>query len=1197
MMTSMTTRTRSGKVPIGCTHTMVLMIWLLASIPVHAQVVGATLSGTITDESRGAIPKATVSVVNVATGVSTTVTTNAVGIFVVPNLLPGNYEATISADGFQKAIQNGIVLTVGAQQVLNVTMKVGSVTQSVEVSTQAPDVQLASSTINGVVSSNTIVELPLNGRSWTDLATLEPGVSSIRDMVSTTKSDRLGRGLGNEISITGGRPQQNNYLVNGVSINDYSGQAPGSFLGQNLGADAVEEFTVLTTNFSTEYGRSSGGVISAITRSGTNTFHGSAYEFLRNNAFDARNFFDGPTVPPFRRNQFGVSGGGPIRKDKTFIFADFEGLRQTLGTSVPQQVPSRAARGIAPGGTTPSQQAVVSGMPLPLVKGQPGAAVNPDPVTGVDTKVEPFLAAFYPLPNAGESGDVGTFLFAGSQISSDNYFTTRVDHRFSASDSVAGTYLYDNSNSSQPDELDNKLIASTVKRQTVTGEENHVFSATLVNTFRLGYNHILASSPSAVSAINPKVADTSGTYSFVPGYTVGGIINISGLTDFTGGLSEFKPSVTIWNDYQAYDNVFLTKGIHSLKFGANVERIHDHNTAACVMCAGNFQIDTLQKFLTNQPKAIIATPIPPLSLTRSEWIVGAYIQDDIRFRPNLMINAGLRWEMATVPYASNGQEGSLHTLDGTEMFAVSLAALGPAPLAPCTGTAIVGCLPAQTSPVASPLFKNPSTRDFEPRVGFSWDPFKNGKTAIRGGFGMFDVQILPPNLRSGIGAYPFTQSFNSSKLPPGSFPTPMIPPSGPKAATSQRATYIEQNPKRNYVMQWNVNLQRQITPNTTVMIAFVGSRTVHNLLVTDDSAIVLPMAKTPQGYLWPCGPDGSGNPCVVGFSPSGTRANPITTTFLDTSCPGQPGQAVPAGCWGRVSSQFWGSDARFHALEAQISKRMSHGLRAKASYTYGRSVDTSSGSTDGDQFLNGLSSLPFFDPSVRRGPSDFNVPHNLEVNFNWQIPSPKGVSGFLGWASSGWEFGGIFEASSGTPFTPIIVGGLANAADPLGMNSTDTLDYPELVRGCNPAHGGVNYLNLNCFTLPKSTPAIAAQCQPFGLGVNGPMGPNGPMGIAGTCENLIGNAGRNSVVGPKIINLDMSMFKDTHIKRISETFNAQFRVEVFNILNHANFLSPVAPVANNAMFDQDGNPVPLAGQISSTATNSRQLQLALKLTW
>jgi hypothetical protein len=1170
MIAIIRTRTISETVFAGLIPALWLTLWFLVSIPGYSQLVGGTLSGTVTDESGGSVPGATVSITNVATGVTTTVMTNGDGIYNAPNLLPGNYQASVSAPGFQKAVQSGIVLTVGAQQVLNIAMKVGAVTQTVEVTAEAPNVQLASSTITGVVSSNTIVELPLNGRSWTDLAALQPGVSSIRDMVAVTKPDRLGRGLGNEISVAGGRPQQNNYLLNGVSINDYSGQAPGSFLGQNLGADAVAEFTVLTTNFSTEYGRSSGGVISAITRSGTNTFHGSAYEFLRNSAVDARNFFDGSTVPPFRRNQFGVSGGGPIRKDKTFIFADYEGLRQTLGTSFPQQVPSRAALGIAPGGTTPSQDAVVSGQPLPLVKG-PGSAFNPNPVTGVDQAVAPFLAAFYPLPNAGENGDFGTFLFTASQITSDNYFTTRVDHRFSSNDSLAGSYLYDSTPSSQPDEFDNKLILSKVKRQTASLEETHLFSGTLVNTFRLGYNRILASSPSGSKAINPKVADTSGLYSFVPGYTVGGIISVAGLTDFTGGLSLFQGSSLFWNDYQLYDNVSLTKGIHSLKFGGNVERISQHNTAACGQCAGNFQFPTLRNLLTNRPQAIIATPFPPLALSRAEYLAGGYIQDDIRFRPNLTINAGLRYEMATVPYASNGQEGTLHSLDGTQMFAVSLAALGSGPL------------PAQTAPVASPLFKNPSLHDFEPRVGFSWDPFRTGKTAIRAGFGMFDVQILPPNLRSGIGAYPFTQSFNSSKLAAGSFPTPAIPPPGPKAATSQRATYIEQ-PKRNYVMQWNVNLQRRITPNTAVMVAYVASRTVHNLLVTDDSSIVLPMTHTAQGWLWPCGPDGSGFPCVVGYSPNGTTANPIPTTVLNPN-------------WGRVSSQFWGSDATFRALEAQVSKRMSHGLQAQVSYTYGRSVDSSSGSTDGDQFLNGLSSLFFFDRRLRLGPSDFNVPHNVEVSFTWDVPSPKGATGVLGWASSGWEFGGIFEASSGTPFTPTIAGApnIANsvAGDPLGMNSTDTLDYPDLVPGCNPVHGGVNYVNLNCFTLPKSTPAIAAQCQPFGLGVNSPTDP----GIAGTCENLIGNAGRNSVVGPRIISLDMSLFKNNHVKRISETFNAQFRVEIFNILNHANFLAPIAPVANNVVFDQNGAPVAGAGLISGTATTSRQIQFALKLTW
>ena len=252
-------------------HRTFLMVacWIAISIAAHSQAVGGSLSGTITDASHGAVVGATISITNVATGVSTAVKSNTDGIYSAPNLLPGTYTVTISATGFQKTVQSGVGLTVGAQQVLNVTLSVGSVNQTVEVTTEAPDVQLASSTINGEISENTISQLPLNGRSWTDLATLQPGVSSIHDMALTTSHDRLGRGLGEQMSIDGGRPQQNNYLLNGVSINDYSNQAPGTILGENLGADAVAEFTILTSNYSTEYGRSSGGVISAITRSGT----------------------------------------------------------------------------------------------------------------------------------------------------------------------------------------------------------------------------------------------------------------------------------------------------------------------------------------------------------------------------------------------------------------------------------------------------------------------------------------------------------------------------------------------------------------------------------------------------------------------------------------------------------------------------------------------------------------------------------------------------------------------------------------------------------------------------------------------------------------------------------------------------------------------------------------------------------------
>jgi hypothetical protein len=1147
MITGAGIRAKYGNVLACCAFLVILVV---AAVPAHSQSVGATLSGTVTDESRAAIPKATVSIMNVATGVATSVTTNAEGIFSAPNLLPGNYQVAITADGFQKSVQNGIVLTVGAQQVLNIAMKVGSISQIVEVTTEAPDVQLASSTINGSVSSNTISQLPLNGRSWTDLATLQPGVSSIRDMAQSTSHDRLGRGLGEQMSIDGGRPQQNNYLLNGVSINDYSNQAPGTILGENLGADAVSEFTILTSNYSTEYGRSSGGVISAITRSGTNQFHGSAYEYLRNSAFDARNPFDAAAIPAFRRNQFGASAGGPIIKDNTFVFGDYEGLRETKGLSTLDIVPSPAARGILPNGT--SGPAVFCSNPAGADPSNPCSAQtpaqyaaqnnftikNPDPTTGLDTGILPYLKAFYPLPNAGliGNGDTGFYIPSQSQINSINYFTVRVDHKFPGNDSLAGNFMYDKAPFLQPDSFNNYLESNETRRRVLTVEENHLFSPTLVNTARFGWSHIYAASPGSATAINPAVASTDPALATLAGDTAGGVLDQSGsLTMMPGGLSSATAAFFVWNSYQVYDNLFLTRGIHSLKFGGNFERIH-FTESDCGNCGGNFTFGSVLDFLTNNPISIIAD-VAPSSKYVTESLFGVYVQDDIRLRPNVTINAGLRYEMATVPNETFGHISSIRTIESSQIFK------------------------------GNPVMLNPSLRDFEPRVGFSWDPFSNGKTAIRGGLGVFDVQIFPANLRGSVGAYPFSASLNSGSLQPGDFPSAGA--LNPLGVTQQHLINVEYNPKRNYVMQWNLNIQREIAPNTTFMIAYVGSRGVHNLFHTDDSSIVLPVAKTPEGYLWPIpntAPIPVSNVCPDGSNPTAT---------------GCPWTRINPN-FGRISDVVWGSDSIFHALEVQVSKRMSHGLEAQLSYTYGRSEDTSSGSTDGDQYLNGLTSMFFFDKATRRGPSDFDVPHNLIASYTWEIPSPKGVSGALGAVSSGWEFGGIFQVSDGTPFTPIIAG------DPLGLNNNDPFGFPNRVPGCNPVHGGSNYLNLNCFSLPTAPASMAAQCADF------PNAPTPPPSGQVYCSNLFGNAGRNSVIGPKLVNFDMSLVKNTHVPRISETFNVQFRVEVFNIFNHANFNSPTA---NNGVFDGSGGPVNGAGRVTSTATTSRQMQLALKLIW
>src|SRR5438309_118895 len=373
------------------------MLGIVFPAAAGAQVAGGTIYGTISDPSERLIPQAQVSIANVATGIITTVITNSDGFFTAPNLPPGEYEITVSAKGFNTEVRKGITLTVGAQQVFNLTLHVGSAAKTVvEVTTEAPAVQLVSSDISAVVTANTVRELPLNGRSWTDLAALQPGVDTIQTQPSfATGSDRGNRGFGQQLTISGARPQQNNYRLDGVSLNDYANGAPGSVLGGNLGVDAIQEFSVLTSNYSAEYGKTSGGVVNAITRSGANAFHGSAYEFLRNSALDARNFFEDPTQPkaPFKRNQFGGALGGPLDKSRTFFFADYEGVRQAKGIANPDSVPSPAAR---------------------------NGNLQSGPVS-VDPAVQKYLA-LYPVAQCTGT-DICKFIFNGNQIVNENFVT------------------------------------------------------------------------------------------------------------------------------------------------------------------------------------------------------------------------------------------------------------------------------------------------------------------------------------------------------------------------------------------------------------------------------------------------------------------------------------------------------------------------------------------------------------------------------------------------------------------------------------------------------------------------------------------------------------------------------------------------------------------------------------------------------
>jgi hypothetical protein len=1040
------------------------VVWHASPVRLQGQSNTSTVRGQVTDSSAQPLADVQVTGKNLNNNANEIrVKSSSQGVFVLANLLPGQVFIVLRHPGFQSAAVE-VSVGVGEQRTLTVRLLPGDSSQIVHIQAGS-SVAPADSSTGGVTDSNTVRELASNGRDWTQAATLQAGVSSVKTQpdASNTNSGRGQRGFGSQISVSGGRPQQNNYILNGISINDYANSAPGSVLGLDLGADAVEQFAVVTSNYPAAYGRSSGGIVNAVTRSGSNSFHGSVYEFLRNSALDAKNYFDG-AKPPFKRNQFGGALGGPIRRGRTFFFVNYEGLRQSLGITHVDIVPSEAAR---------------AGM------------LSTGPIQ-VDSIAARYLV-FFPLPNRGllGNGDTGSFAFSGQVVTPENYLTARIDHKFSARDLLVGSYVFDQAQTTQPDQFNLRLNQLRTKRNVLALQENHTFTTNLVNAFRVGANRVVAEIGLTPAALNPIAADTS--YGFLPGKTPGNI-NIAGLTNFTGGLGAASPYNFHWTSVQGYDDLAWSHGRHSVRFGVAGERMLD-NMFANADPNGIFVFNSLSDYLTNHPYGL-NLGIPGTATPRDlrETLFATYVQDDFRWRPTLTINVGLRYEMSTVPTEVAGKLSALRNLSD----------LGPH--------------------LGSPYFQNPTLTNFEPRIGFAWDVRGNGRFMLRSGFGIFDVLPLPNQFELlSLGVAPFFQNATPTQLPPGSFFALAIQIA--QNANTLRYAYIEPDPRRNYVMQWNLSTEAQVTRALSVLLAYVGSRGVHQPFRVDDANLVLP-AKTPEGFLWPT-PIGSG-----------TRVNPGV---------------------GRIDGLWWRGDSYYDALQLQATGNFTNRLQFKASYTWGKSIDTGSATIAGDQFANSISSLPWYDLRLGRGASDFNVGQLFSARITYALPPADGSHS---WYVTGWRVAANYQASSGSPFTPVIAG------DPLGMKSSDPYDVPDLLPGperANPTNSGspAAYLKTQCFAFPS---------QP----------------------NRLGNLHRNSIVGPVLSNLDFSLFKDTALKRISESLTLQLRLEVFNVLNHPNF-SP--PLDHRALFDATGNLINGAGQIDTTATPSRQMQIGLKFIW
>jgi hypothetical protein len=1165
-----------------------LFFSLFLAVSGYSQVTGATLSGTVTDASGAVVAGAQVSVRNTATGISVETTADSAGIYSAANVAAGTYEVRVSAKGFSTAVQSNLVLGVGAQQQLNFSLKVGETSTTVQVTEAAPQVELTSSTLTGQVEAETVRELPLNGRDWTSLATLQPGVAKIETQMSYDTSARGNRGFGSELTVSGQRSTFNNYRIDGIGVSDYAMAAPGNVIGVVLGVDSIQEFSVLTGGFSAEYGRATGGVVNAISKSGTNAFHGDAYEFLRNSSLDSNDYFtksSGAPRPPFRRNQFGASAGGPIRKDKTFIFGDYEGLRQAKGIPSSIKVPSDNAR-----------KGILSGQAAHVGPCQAGATLlDPAAAVCVNDYTHALLDGMYPHATDSPTGDVGHFVFAGLQVVPENFYTVRVDHKIGNNDNLFGTYLHDDTDYTQPDKMDTVVTDSHTTRQTVAIEETHTFGSAFVNAARIGYNrnHVINAFPlNAIAGFQGgSTALGSTTGQTAPRVSVGGI------NDTFGGVGSNSHYLHTWNSYQAYDDAFWTHGTHTVKFGGGVEWM-PYNFEAFQEPGGRWKFPDLSSYLQGNPSSWEAG-LPNTVDTRQfrQTLYAAYVNDDWKMRPNLTLNLGLRYEMTTVLKDGLNRIGSLvnivNTTDPTSTLPSNLRCAAQAP-----GFAGVSAQPGTTCDSTGPYYSNPTLRNFEPRLGFAWDPFRNGKTSVRGGFGIYDVLPLPgyfilqENQAAPYMIFKSTNVFPANPFQAGNGQTIL------NTSTTSRlsASTVEPNPKRSYVMQWNLNLQRQITPDMTLTVGYVGSRGVHLLTRGDDGNMTLP-TKTSSGYEFPCGYPAAAPPgppyafCTAGRTGGTAAAGGGTSAQLN--------QAL-----GVIRYIYWGTDSNYNALNVNLAKTMRHGFQFQLAYSYAKSLDDTSSTIAGDTFANGLNSLWWFLPKLFRGPSDFNVTHSLSLNGLWDVPGPK--SGIGKAVLGGWELGSIVKVNSGVPTTPII------GDDPLGLKNggADQFGLLNRVAGCDPInHGYANsapgaplWIKSSCYTLPMVSAATAATlpypCADFAGAPHAVDGIHAPDGTSLYCANLAGTVGRNSLYGPRFFDMDLSVLKNIPVKSISESFNIQFRAEMFNITNHDNFVPPQpgSGDGNSALFTSKGADNG-AGTISVLGGDPREIQFALKFIW
>lgn len=1074
------------------------LLFLLWAPRATAQA-SASISGLITDASGAAVASASVTLRNVGTGLSRTTITDDAGRFEVYALPVGEYEVRAKKSGFAEEIRAGIHLAVAQDASVDLQLRVGEVTQQVTVNADAPPVSTTTRDISGLVGEQQVKNLPLNGRSFDLLMPLNPGV------VNFTSQKTGGVGVsnstvGNNFAVSGNRPQQNLYLLNGV---EFTGAAennmqPGGTSQELLGVDAVREFNVLRDSYDAEYGKRPGGQILIVTQSGTNQLHGSLYEFLRNSAFDAPNFFDHGSAPPFQRNQFGGSLGGPIQKDKTFVFGNFEEFLQHLHETSVALVPDTNARN--------------GSLPCALITPAP----SPCPASGlIFVGVSPLINA-WPVqsPNGQDFGGIAQSFSNPLQTIRDTFGTARVDHIISSRDSLAGVYTVDDSADVTPTTADPfSTDIESLREQVVSVEETHVFSPTLLNTARFGYSragYFFTGEPTPGS----PAAALPG---FVGGNAVGAIV--------VGGSAASNPAAQVGlagsnngsnltvdrNLFTYEDRVTLSRRNHQFTFGAWFQQVHSNEELALSQF-GQATFTGLQQFLQNTVGTFLYDPTPTMMNWRS--LLGSfYAEDAIRVRQNLTVSLGFRDEFTTGWNEANGRaatfvfnNGALQTQPhvGNSTFTVNNAKFLP-----------------------------------QPRIGLAWSPI-GPKAVIRAGFGMYNDLQDALGYRMDQNA-PFNPTFSIANLPVSSLPVPTsttgkVLPAG-----------VQANMQTPTLISYSLKVEQELLPNTVVSVGYVGSHGYHEILSLDDNE--------PTPTICPAAPCPANYPNVPSLGALANTPVPAGSFFIQGGTPTSNPALGSAWAW------FSEGNSSYNALQVDINHRFSRDFVLRGVYTWSKALDNGdslNSTTAGN--APGLVSNPF-DLRADWGPATYDVRNVAVIDGAYNLPFGHGRR-FFGGASrgvnavaGGWAVNSIVTLQSGFPFTP-----------QLSYNPSNNLDSKNPVRPfVNPAFTGPVILGT-----PKQWFNPAAFLPPP------------------PASGFYGNLGRDSLVGPGLATWDLSFLKDTVIR---ERMTVQFRAELFNLLNRANFNTP-----NPIVFTPSGVS-PTAGVITSTSTTSRQIQFGLKLLW